>query len=42
MALQISIRVDEACKVLCKIDSLPANQARAFKAKIEDDYRVMM
>ena len=42
MHLQIAIRVDEPCKVLCKIDSLPAAQTRAFKAKIEDDYRVMM
>ncbi len=41
-SVQISIRVDEQCKVLCKIDSLTANQGKAFLAKIEDDYRVMM
>ena len=40
--VQVFIRVDEQCKVLCKIDSLPADQAKAFKAKIEDDYRVNM
>jgi transmembrane 9 superfamily protein 2/4 len=40
--LQIFIRVDEQCKVLCKIDSLSANQAKAFKGKIEDDYKVLM
>ena len=39
---QIFIRVDEQCKVLCKIDSLSANQAKAFKGKIEDEYKVLM
>lgn len=42
MPLQIFIRVDEQCKVLCKIDSLSANQAKAFKGKIEDEYKVLM
>ena len=42
MSLQIFIRVDEQCKVLCKIDSLSANQAKAFKGKIEDEYKVLM
>ena len=41
-SVQVFIRMDEQCKVLCKIDSLPAEQAKAFKAKIEDDYRVNM
>jgi hypothetical protein len=40
--LQIFIRVDEQCKVLCKIDALSTNQAKAFKGKIEDEYRVLM
>ena len=40
--LQIFIRMDEQCKVLCKIDSLSANQAKAFKGKIEDEYKVLM
>ena len=40
--MQVYIRVDEQCKTLCKIDSLTANQAKAFKGKIEDDYRVLM
>ncbi|CAL5229966.1 g13397 [Coccomyxa viridis] len=39
---EIFIRVDEQCKVLCKIDSLSANQAKAFKGKIEDEYKVLM
>ncbi|CAL8469256.1 g8797 [Coccomyxa elongata] len=39
---EIFIRVDEQCKTLCKIDALSANQAKAFKGKIEDDYRVLM
>ena len=42
LLLQIFIRVDEQCKVLCKIDSLTANQAKAFKGKIEDEYKVLM
>ena len=40
--MQIAIRVDEHCKVLCKIDSLTDKQAKAFKTKIEEDYRVLM
>lgn len=36
------MRVDEQCKVLCRIDSLSGAQAKAFRAKIEDDYRVNM
>ena len=39
---QIFIRVDEQCKVLCRIDSLKENQAKAFKVKVEDEYRVLM
>ena len=39
---QIFIRVDEQCKVLCRIANLTANQAKAFTAKIEDEYRVLM
>lgn len=36
------MRVDEQCKVLCRIDSLSGAQAKAFRNKIEDDYRVNM
>lgn len=36
------MRVDEQCKVLCRIESLSAGQAKAFRGKIEDDYRVNM
>jgi len=39
---QIQMRVDEQCKVLCRIDALSGAQTKAFKAKIEDDYRVNM
>ena len=28
--------------MLCRIDALSANQAKAFKAKVEDEYRVNM
>lgn len=42
LCTQIYIRMDEQCKTLCKIDSLTANQAKAFKGKIEDEYRVLM
>lgn len=41
-AAQIQMRVDEQCKVLCRIESLTAAQAKAFKSKIEDDYKVNM
>ena len=40
--VQIFLRVDEQCKVLCRIDSLKENQAKAFKVKVEDEYRVLM
>ena len=39
---QIFIRVDEQCKVLCRIDSLKETQNKAFRAKVEDEYRVLM
>ncbi|KAK9840498.1 hypothetical protein WJX74_010676 [Apatococcus lobatus] len=39
---EINIRNDEQCKVLCRIDRLSQTQAKAFRAKIEDDYRVNM
>ena len=39
---EISIRTDEHCKVLCKIDSLNEKQAKAFRTKIDEDYRVLM
>ncbi len=40
--VQIAMRVDEQCKVLCRIESLSGAQAKAFRAKVEDDYRVNM
>lgn len=40
--LQIAIRIDEQCKVLCRIQALTAAQANAFTKKIEDEYRVNM
>lgn len=36
------MRVDEQCKLLCRIESLSSGQAKAFRTKIEDDYRVNM
>eukprot|EP00879_Flechtneria_rotunda_P022456 GHRR01023707.1.p1 GENE.GHRR01023707.1~~GHRR01023707.1.p1 ORF type:complete len:284 (+),score=67.63 GHRR01023707.1:208-1059(+) len=39
---QIQMRIDEQCKVLCRIKSLSAAQAKAFKGKIDDDYKVNM
>lgn len=42
LLLQIFIRVDEQCKVLCRIDSLTDKRNKAFKVKVEDEYRVLM
>jgi transmembrane 9 superfamily protein 2/4 len=42
LSSQIQMRVDEQCKVLCRIESLSGAQANAFRTKIEDDYRVNM
>eukprot|EP00775_Hariotina_reticulata_P002526 gene2526-2828_t len=39
---QIKMRTEEQCKVLCKIDKLSKEQSKAFRAKIEDDYKVNM
>lgn len=39
---QIQMRVDEQCKVLCRIEALTEAQADAFIAKIDDDYKVNM
>ena len=39
---QIQMRVDEQCKILCRIPALTTAQSNAFRAKIEDDYRVNM
>jgi transmembrane 9 superfamily protein 2/4 len=40
--LQIQMRNDEQCKVLCRIEKLTDSQAKAFKEKVEDDYKVNM
>lgn len=42
VSVQLKIRVDEQCKVLCRIESLSQPQVKAFKTKIEDEYRVNM
>jgi transmembrane 9 superfamily protein 2/4 len=39
---QIEIRLDEQCKVVCKIDALTPSQAKDFKSKVDDEYRVNM
>jgi transmembrane 9 superfamily protein 2/4 len=36
------MRVNEQCKVLCRIESLSSAQTKAFKDKIDDDYKVNM
>lgn len=38
----LQMRVDEQCKVLCRIMALTTAQAKAFRSRIEDDYRVNM
>jgi hypothetical protein len=38
--MQINMRVDEQCKVLCRIEALTEEQADAFEEKIADDYKV--
>ncbi|GAB4822112.1 hypothetical protein N2152v2_009158 [Parachlorella kessleri] len=35
-------RVNQLCKLLCRMESLESKQADAFKSKIQDDYRVNM
>jgi transmembrane 9 superfamily protein 2/4 len=39
---EIAIRMDQQCKVLCIIKSLNKGQAKAFRKKIDDEYRVNM
>ena len=39
---QVSMRSDEQCKVLCRIESLSAAQAKAFVDKFQDDLNVHM
>lgn len=39
---QMKMRVDEQCKVLCRIEALTEAQADAFVEKIDDDYKVNM
>ncbi len=38
----ILMRVDDQCLILCRISALTSAQAKAFRTKIEDDYRVNM
>lgn len=40
--MQAKFRVDQHCKVLCRIGSLNKAQEKAFKNKIGDEYRVNM
>ena len=39
---QIQMRLDEQCKVTCKLDALSESQAKDFKEKIESEYRINM
>ncbi len=40
--MQLNMRVDEQCKVLCRIEALSPAQVKAFRAKVDDDYKVNM
>jgi transmembrane 9 superfamily protein 2/4 len=40
--LRTQMRLDEPCKVVCKIDALSKDQATAFMEKIDDEYRINM
>ena len=40
--LQAKFRVNQHCKVLCRIGSLNKAQEKAFKSRISDEYRVNM
>ena len=40
--LQGEFRVNQLCKLLCRMEKLDGKQADAFKSKIQDDYRVNM
>ena len=40
--MQIQMRVDEQCKVLCRIERLTEGQSKALKEKIDDDYKAHM
>jgi len=39
---QIQVRLDEPCKVVCKLDGVTADHAKQFKKKIDDEYRINM
>lgn len=39
---QIAMRTDEQCKYVCRIESLSAAQAKAFRTRVEEEYRVNM
>lgn len=40
--VQAKFRVNQHCKVLCRIASLNKAQEKAFKSRISDEYRVNM
>ena len=40
--VQSKFRVNQHCKVLCRIGALNKAQANAFKSRISDEYRVNM
>lgn len=39
---KLEMRLDEQCKVVCKLDGLTGKQTSDFQNKIEDEYRVNM
>ena len=42
LAAQLSMRVDEFCSASCMLGPLSEEVAAAFRAKIDDEYRVNM
>ena len=39
---KLEMRLDEQCKVVCKLDGLTSKQTSDFQNKIDDEYRVNM
>lgn len=36
------MRVDEQCRYMCRIEALQPAQTKAFRTRVEEDYRVNM
>lgn len=42
MYWQFSMDMEKTCQIVCRIDKLTAKSEKAFKEKIDDEYRVNM